>query len=516
MPAAVYTGYVINILLEGIVDITVSPSDLEKALAQLGMSTDTPEVYRAMIEANLGVTALVDEIELPARHAGTREWEWPEPAENPLGAWYVRTRQSPTAEGKLSGRTIALKDTVLLAGVPLMGGSQVLEGYVPDRDAEIVTRLLGAGATITGKSVCEAYCFSGGSHTSDTGPVRNPHNPDHTSGGSSSGSGALVAAGEVDMAIGCDQGGSIRVPSSYCGLVGMKPTYGLVPYTGILGMNPNIDHAGPMTVSVRDNALLLEVLAGADGRDSRQPAVATPAYADVLKEDPRGLKIGLVTQGFGQEDGDPRVDDKVRAAAEVLAGLGVSVSDVSIPMHLLGAGVTFAGIQSMMTSMFLLDGCIIERPDVTPESYLQLQSRWRERADDLPHNVKVGLLSAEILRSRAGLAYVSRAMERLPLVRAAYDAALDEFDMLVMPTTITTAPRLPADHSDPAQVVEAAFGPLRNTAPFNSTHHPALSVPCGLLDGLPVGMMLVGRHWEETILYRAAYALEQGADWRKL
>ena len=118
------------------------------------------------------------------------------------------------------------------------------------------------------------------------------------------------------------------------------------------------------------------------------------------------------------------------------------------------------------------------------------------------------------MRSRAGLTYIARAMERLPLVRAAYDAALDQFDILVMPTTITTAPKLPADNSDPAQVIEAAFAPLRNTAPFNSTHHPALSVPCAQLDGLPVGMMLVGRPWEETTLYRVAHAFEQLANWR--
>ena len=149
-------------------------------------------------------------------------------------------------------------------------GSNILDGYVPPVDAEVVTRILDAGGRITGKSVCEAFCFSGGSHTSDSGHVQNPHNVAHSSGGSSSGSGALVAGGEVDMAIGCDQGGSIRIPSSFCGIYGLKPTHGLVPYTGILGMGPVIDHCGPMTSSVADNALLLEVIAG--GR-SRQPPV---------------------------------------------------------------------------------------------------------------------------------------------------------------------------------------------------------------------------------------------------
>jgi amidase len=498
------------------VDTKVTSEDLESALKALDMSADTPDVYRALIEANLEVTALVDAIEAPTGEMPSRTWEQPKPDQNALGAWHIRTEIPPTGEGKLSGRTIALKDNVLLAGVPLTAGSDILQGYIPDRDAEIVSRLLNAGATITGKSVCEAYCFSGGSHTSDSGPVRNPYNPAHTSGGSSSGSGALVAAGEVDMAIGCDQGGSVRIPASYCGLVGLKPTYGLVPYTGILGMNPNIDHAGPMTRTVEDNALLLEVLAGPDGVDSRQPPFAVPHYSEAVKQGTAGLRIGLLTEGFTQDGGDPRVNDKVRAACALLEKAGAEVSEISVPMHVLGAGVTFAGIQSMMVSMFHHDGCILERPDVTPEGYLGAQAGWRARADDLPHNVKVGLLTAEIVRQRAGYTYITRAMQRLPLVRAAYDTALADIDILALPTTITTAPLLPPDNADPAEVIGAAFGPLINTAPFNSTHHPALSVPCGMLDGLPVGMMMVGRHWEESILYRAAHALEQSGDWRAL
>lgn len=489
-------------------ETTVTRQDLEAALSRLGMSSEHADAYRELVAANLEITGLVDTMETPALPAVTRDWAYPSETDNPLGAWYVKTHIPPSSEGKLSGRSIAVKDTVLVAGVPLMGGSRILDGYTPDRDAEIVKRLLAAGATITGKSVCEAYCFSGGSHTSDTGPVRNPYNPAHTTGGSSSGSGALVAAGAVDMAIGCDQGGSVRIPAAHCGLVGLKPTYGLVPYTGILGMNPNIDHTGPMTRTVADNALLLEVLAGPDGRDSRQTGCITADYTAAAAMGVDGLKIGLVREGFGHEGGDPRVDAAVRSACETLAAAGAQVEELSLPMHLLGAGVTFAGIQSMMISMFELDGCVIERPDATPEGYMAIHSRWRERADELPHNVKIGLLTAEILRARSGYGYISRAMERLPAVRAAYDAALARVDVLVMPTTPFTAPLLPGKDADPVTVTQAAFAPLINTAPFNSTHHPAMSVPCGMLDGLPVGMMMVGRHWDEPVLYRTAAVVE--------
>jgi len=229
-----------------------------------------------------------------------------------------------------------------------------------------------------------------------------------------------------------------------------------------------------------------------------------------------GLRIGLVQEGFEQDGGDSQVNGKVRAACAHLASLGATVRELSIPMHKLGAGVTFAGIQSMMLSMFQMDGCLLERPDVTPEGYLKAQAGWRQRTDELPHNVKIGMLTAQVLKNRYGCTYISRGMQRLPLVRAAYDEALREVDVLVMPTTPTTAPLLPPENADVATAMAASFGPLANTAVFNSTHHPALSVPCGLVDGLPAGLMMIGKHWDEATLYRAAGALEQSRDWRQV
>ena len=496
-------------------DTTITDAEFEQALEQLGMQTDQPEAYKALVAGNLEVAGLVDTVELPTTPIPTRDWHRPEPEDNPLGAWYVRTEVSGDNGGPLTGKTVALKDTVLLAGVPVTGGTSILEGYMPDRDAEIVTRLLNAGATIKGKAVCEAYCFSGGSHTSVTGPVHNPHNRLHTTGGSSSGSGALVANGDVDMAIGCDQGGSIRVPASYCGIVGLKPTYGLVPYTGILGMNPNIDHTGPMTRTVADNALLLEVLAGPDGIDSRQCAIEVSAYTAALNDEVSDLRVGIVTEGFGDANEPGSATASVRAAAAALGDLGAKLSEISIPMHLLAGGISFAGLQSMLTSMFHLDGCLLERPDVVPVGYQALQRHWRERLDELPDQLRVSLLTIQILENRYGYSYISKAMEALPLVRAAYDNALEQVDVLLMPTTHTCAPPLPAADASAEENMAAAFGPLINTMPFNSTHHPALSVPCGMRDGLPVGMMLVGRHFEESTLYRLAHAFEQQQDWRE-
>src|SRR5919206_4558419 len=215
----------------------------------------------------------------------------PGPEENPLNAWYWKCSIKGADSGPLAGKRIAIKDNTCVAGIPMMNGCAAVEGYVPEFDATVVTRILDAGGEIVGKAVCEDLCFSGGSHTSDTGPVLNPHDPTRSAGGSSSGSAALVAAGECDMAIGGDQGGSIRIPSSYSGAVGLKPTYGLVPYTGVFPIELTLDHVGPIAQSTADCALLLEVIAGPDGLDPRQAAGGrTEPYTQALTGDAKRLR----------------------------------------------------------------------------------------------------------------------------------------------------------------------------------------------------------------------------------
>ena len=182
---------------------------------------------------------------------------FPPPEENTHNAWYVKTAIKGAASGPLHGKRIAVKDNVMVAGVPMMNGCSILEGYVPEIDATVVQRILDAGGEIVGKVHCESYCISGGSHTGAKGPVHNPYKMGYAAGGSSAGSGVVVALGEADMALGGDQGGSIRIPACWCGIYGMKPTHGLVPYTGIMTIEIFVDHTGPMTRTVTDNALLL-------------------------------------------------------------------------------------------------------------------------------------------------------------------------------------------------------------------------------------------------------------------
>src|SRR3989440_2736660 len=257
----------------------------------LHLSDTDLESFTGLMSAGLESYRRIDQLTEPTlavRYPRTGGYR-PSADENPLNAWYQKCTIKGTSSGILAGKRIAIKDNVCVAGVPMMNGSSALEGYVPEFDATIVTRVLDAGGEIVGKAVCEHLCFSGSSFTSDTGPVRNPHDPAFSAGGSSSGSAALVVAGEVDMAIGGDQGGSIRIPACWCGADGLKPTYGLVPYTGAFPIELTLDHLGPIAATVHDAALLLEAIAGEDGLDPRQRGVRTDRYVEALGAGADGL-----------------------------------------------------------------------------------------------------------------------------------------------------------------------------------------------------------------------------------
>jgi amidase len=402
----------------------------------------------------------------------------------------------------------------MVAGVPMMNGASTLAGYVPEIDATIVTRILDAGGEIVGKAHCEYFCLSGGSHTNATGAVHNPHKMGYAAGGSSSGSAVLVATGEADMAIGGDQGGSIRIPSSFCGIYGMKPTHGLVPYTGIMPIEIYVDHTGPMTANVTDNALLLEVLAGPDGYDPRQYNVRTHAYTDFLRRDIAGMKIAIVQEGFGQANSAADVDAKVRAAGKQLQKLGATVDTVSIPWHLLGGALWLPiGVEGLTQTMMWGDGYGLSRPDLYVTSLMDFHHGWRQRADEMSITTKLFTLLGTYIHQRHGSRYYGKAMNLARKLTAAYDQVLASYDVLMMPTTPMQATPLPGPGASPAQVVTRALEMITNTAPFDISHHPAMAVPCGMSDGLPVSMMLIAKHFDEPTIYRAAYAFEQSGDW---
>ncbi|ORE96067.1 amidase [Stappia sp. 22II-S9-Z10] len=480
------------------------------------LSDERLKEFMALMEASIKTYDILDampdnlpEVLFP-RTSGHR----PAPEDNPYNAWYVKTDIKGAPRGPLAGKTVALKDNVCLAGVPMMNGASTLKGYVPDVDATIVTWMLEAGATIKGKAHCEYFCFSGGSHTNATGPVQNPRKMGHTTGGSSSGSGALVAAGEVDIAIGGDQGGSIRMPASFCGIYGMKPTHGLVPYSGVMPIETTIDHTGPMTANVHDNALCLEVIAGKDGLDPRQYAPKVDAYRAALGRGVRGMRMALVREGFGRPESEQVVDASVRKAADLFRKLGATVDEVSIPWHAKAMAVWLpiaaeGGTNQMMRGNGMGTGW----KGLHTTSLLDYHANWRSRADELADPLKITMFVGEYFQRFHRGHYYAKAQNQARNLRAAYDNMLASYDILIMPTTPMRAPPIPPADAPLGLVVQRAFEMIENTAPFDITGHPSMSIPCGMEDELPVGMMLTAKHWGESTIYQAAAAFEGAGDW---
>ena len=441
-----------------------------------------------------------------------RPYQWPAEGRNDLGAWYVTTDITTRQDGPLAGRRVAVKDNIAVAGVPMMNGSRAIEGFVPRRDATVVTRLLDAGATIAGKAVCEDLCFSGGSHTSRTGPVRNPWDRSRTAGGSSSGSAALIAAGGADLALGGDQGGSIRIPSSFCGTVGHKPTHGLVPYTGAFPIENTLDHLGPITRTVRDAALMLGVLAGPDGLDPRQRTTPPPLdFLPALDAGVGGLRVGVVAEGFGFPGlSQPAVDETVRAAIDTLARVGATVSQVSIPWHRDAMAVwTVIATDGVVTQMIDGNGFGMNWQGRYDPDLIDHYARGRrEHADDLPETVKATIFAGRYTIDTYHGRYYAMARELARDLTAAYDAALADVDVLVMPTLPIVASAIPPAGVAREESIARSTEMIVNTAPFDVSGHPATSVPAGLAGGLPVGLMIVGRHFDDATCLHAAQAFE--------
>lgn len=476
-----------------------------------GLSETELAEYAPAVAATLAASERVEEL-YAATAPSAPDRAWSQPADNPLGAWYVTTSIPGAAEGPLAGKTVAVKDNVTVAGVPMMNGSRTVEGFVPTRDATVVTRLLAAGATVAGKSVCEDLCFSGASFTSHPGPVRNPWDPARNAGGSSSGSAALVVTGAVDLAVGGDQGGSVRIPASFCGGVGHKPTHGLVPYTGAFPIEQTIDHLGPMTRTVADAAAMLTVLAGVDGFDPRQPTTLDAVdYTAALADPADGLRIGVVGQGFGTPVSDPGVDEAVRAAVETLRGAGLVAEEVSIPWHV-DAMAVWNVIATEGAAFQMLDGNgygMNSQGLYDPELIAHYAAGRITQGAHLSKTVKLVGLSGRYTFELAGGKYYAMARNLALELRRAYDEALSAHDVLVMPTLPYTARELLPLDAPLETYLPTALSMIGNTAPFDVTGHPAVSVPAGLVDGLPAGLMIIGKRFDDATVLRVAHTFEQ-------
>jgi amidase len=462
--------------------------------------------------AGLGRLDELPDEQLPVKYPRADLGHRPVGDENPGNGWVWKCSIPGAEEGPLAGRTLAVKDNVCVAGLPLLNGSPIMEGYVAREDATVVTRLLDAGATIVGKTAVPAFCFDGGGLTGypEPQPV-NPHDPAFLPGSSSNGSGVVIVNGEADLALGGDQGGSIRLPASWSGCCGHKPTWGLVPYTGIFPIELTIDHIGPMARTVADCALMLDAIAGPDGLDPRQVDVTVQDYAAALEVGADGLRVGVLQEGFGIPDAsEPDVDAAVRDAAEALARAGATVEDVSVPMHRDGLAIWNAiAIEGATDLMVRGDAFGTNHKGHYTTDLLDFYGRARRaRGRDYSVTVKLTVLLGAYLSEDYNHHYYAKAQNLGRRLKARYAEALERYDVLVLPTTAMKARPVPVDGTIP-EVLAAALGNLHNTSPFDVTGNPALSVPCGMSDGLPIGMMLVGRHFDDATVLRAGHAVAQ-------
>jgi amidase len=494
-----------------------SSAELERIAATFGMELDPAELEQiATLAAGMvGAYDRLDELDAPprpVRYPRADLGHRPVGEENPGNGWAWRCSIPGAAEGPLSGVRVAIKDNICVAGIPLLNGSEMMEGFVPREDATVVMRLLDAGAEIIGKTAVPAYCFDGGSVTGYPHPEPlNPYDPARLPGASSSGSAVVIATGQADMALGGDQGGSIRMPASWSGIVGLKPTWGLVPYTGAFPIELTLDHLGPMCRSARDCARMLEVIAGDDGLDPRWSGGEVQAYVEALERGVDGLRVGVVAEGFAWPDvSEPDVDEAVRSAAAALEGAGATVEEVSIPMHRDGLAIWNAIATEGATELMVAgDSMGTNWKGHYTTDLLDFYGRARRaRARDYSPTVKLVMLVGTYVSQRYNHHYYAKAQNLARVLRAAYDEALERFDVLVMPTTAMKALERPAPGASFTELVAAALANLHNTAAFDVTGHPALSVPTGMSDGLPVGMMLVGRHHDDGTVLRVAHAFE--------
>ena len=495
--------------------------DLKKlaAASQFELSEEELEAFQALLPGlfdNYEMLERTPEHKEPLKYPDRGPGRRPSREEDPLNAILSRCELRGADSGRLAGKRFGLKDNISVAGLPMTCGSMLLESYVPDADATIVTRLLDAGAEIVAKLNLDDLALSGGGDTSAFGAVLNPHDPEFLSGGSSGGSGAALYYDDIDITIGGDQGGSIRIPASWCGVVGLKPTHGLVPYTGIAGLDNTFDHTGPMARDVADVALTLDVIAGKDPLDPRQGEVPVQAYSESLGRSIEGLRIGAVTEGFGVELSEPDVDAAVRRGLEVFGELGAQVSEVSIPAHSDAGGVAWGLIVEGSMASLQSNGTGHHWEGLYSVGLAEaLGESRRSRPEHVPPAAKLLVLIGAYMAERYhGRPYAMAQNLRRPL-RASYDAALDQVDVLAMPTTPMKAHRYEPDLGVEG-LISHGFSMGENTAPFDMTGHPAISIPCGKSEGLPVGLMLIGKRFDDAALLKVAHAFEQQVDWETL
>ncbi|MFB9769349.1 amidase family protein [Lactiplantibacillus modestisalitolerans] len=485
--------------------------------AQLGLSRATATTYWHLIEQRFlpsfrKLAAYTDErepLQVPERAFQKRPFQ-----DDRLNAWLVKAAIQKTAHGPLANWRFTVKDNVAVAGLPMQLGTHLMAGFRPAEDATVVQRLLAAGACLTGKAVSENLFCAGSSFTADTGAVANPSAPGYSAGGSSSGAAALVADGQVDVALGCDQTGSIRIPAAWCGVYGYLPSRGLVPYTGIVSVDPLLDGVGPLARDVATLTKTLDVIAGRDGQDPRQTPTnpEKTAFNRHLNPDLSELTIGIVAEGFQLGVSEPAVDQAVLAEIGQLKRAGAAVKRITLPAMRLGR--TLADVLNTVSTyrqLVLNGGAPAGQAGSYPNDVTDaLRQRIQpDQYAELAPIVQAIVYSGWLTSTDPTMNYYNRAQNLIATLRAKVATAFEACDLLALPTVPFRAPRLPQPDAPLTTQVTAAMGMDVNTGIWNVLGLPAISIPCAVPAGTrPVGLMLVGPAMADQRVLNAAYAHE--------
>ncbi|MBW6517027.1 MAG: Asp-tRNA(Asn)/Glu-tRNA(Gln) amidotransferase subunit GatA [ANME-2 cluster archaeon] len=408
--------------------------------------------------------------------------------------------------GPLAGIPIAIKDNISTRGIQTTCASKILGGYVPPYDAHVIERLKAAGAIIVGKANMDEFAMGTSTESSHYGPTLNPWDPERVPGGSSGGSAATVAASEVPLSLGSDTGGSVRCPASFCGVVGLKPTYGVISRYGLISYANSLEQIGPIASNVEDMTLLFNVIAGHDARDSTSVA-GEKDYTKALVDDVKGLTIGVPEEYFG-EGIDPAVEKSVWDGVHRLEELGASWKEVKMAhtKYALAAYYVIA-MSEASSNLARFDGM---RYGLRLEKDHDWHTTYSEiRAQGFGEEVKRRILLGTYALSAGYMdKYYLKALKVRTLIRQDFEQALKDTDVLIAPTMPTPAFKLGEKISDPLTLYMADV----NTVPINLAGVPSVSLPCGFSNGLPIGLQVMGRHFDEATIIRTAYTFEQNTD----
>ena len=410
----------------------------------------------------------------------------------------------------VAGIPIALKDNLSTIGIETTCSSKILRGYKPPYDATVVKKLNESGAVAVGKANLDEFAMGSSTENSAFFTTRNPWNLNHVPGGSSGGSTASVAADEAIWSLGSDTGGSIRQPAAFCGVVGLKPTYGRVSRYGLIAFASSLDQIGPITKDVYDNALLLNLLSGHDPLDSTSSTEAVPDFTKALKTDIKGMRLGVPKEYFA-EGVSPEVKAALETAIKQLESLGAEIEETSLPTteYALACYYIIAPAEAS-SNLARYDGVRFGHRTERAMTPLELFNKTREEGfgPEVKQRIMIGTYALS-----AGYydAFYLKAQQVRTLIRREFDEAFTKYDALITPTAPTTAFAVGEKSDDPLAMKLSDI----LTIPINMAGLPAISVPCGFSNGLPIGLQIIAPSFKEETLYNVAYAYEQSTDWHK-